>query len=388
MAEIHLHNEPKLHTRAQAEAEFTRALTRQIGYTAGAFNIQRMASIVEHFSDASAYQFELMGRLSPTSERSRELSAKYASDILSFATELGVISRIPSPAAPHLSRYILTDAGIAIRAARAVAPELELLVLEHLILENDADAYLRVLRILRDSTDASGDQMAEQFRKQIIEAREARFAWLQKAFPNKTVLSRLIKGSSHIHWLKVDKLGRILVDHPKVDFGRHHFVPRKSWAEELGHYTTGPKALTMSGLTFMTQGGALGELKTHWISPPAGCLSFLRIPAGGELLGPSAPTFDLLRPSALEEPPDEAMIQSAAAFLRDAFPHIRLFHARQAPIAPLKYFILQSELRLKRRFQSEKIVLAISKSFGEEFAFFSSRSGTLAYYQLRASPSV
>ncbi len=116
----------RVYTRPQVEAEFIHALTRQVGYTAGAYSIKRMADLVSLFDDANAYQFELVKRLTSVTTAAEQLTDKYATDVLNFAGELGIVAKLPSVGAPHLSRFVLSDAGIAIRAARASFPILRI----------------------------------------------------------------------------------------------------------------------------------------------------------------------------------------------------------------------------------------------------------------------
>ncbi|WP_174961830.1 hypothetical protein [Burkholderia ubonensis] len=346
-----------------------------------------MAGIVTLFDDASAYQFELTKRLTAVGPSGEPLTEKYAVDVLNFASELGIISKLPGASVPHLSKYVLTDAGVAIRAARAVDPELEQLILEHLILENDADAYLRALWLLASEPSKSSDNLATDFRDLIFATRQARFEWMQAIFPSKPVLMRLVKGgASQIHWLKANRLGLVDLERPSADFGRHHFSPRKSWATELGHYDSNTKSVTLGGRKFLEYAGWKGsQAANHWISPAIECLKFLRIPEGGVLYGEKAPTLDLLRPQAELCEPDENMISSTRKFLRDAFDHIRLVHARQALTSPVTYFLLAQERKDGKRYNKEALLQAVVRAYGKEIAFFSSRSGTLAYYQLRKS---
>ncbi len=377
----------RVYSRAQAESEFVHALTRQIGYTAGAYSVQRMAGIVAHFEDANAYQFELLKKLTSLGASAEPLTDKYATDVLNFAGELGIIAKLPGASAPHLSRYVLTDAGVAIRAARAIQPELERLVLEHLILENDADAYLRVLSLVGEIAPRSGDDLSAKFRDLISDMRLTRLAWLREAFPSKAVLTRLVRGGpSQVHWLKPNRLGVIELDNLSADFGRHHFTPRKTWAAELNHVDATGKGLSATGREFVSRAGWREESPgAHWIGPATECMASLRVSADGHLFGAAGPTIDLLRPESPLREPDQQLVEQTAEFLRMAFPHIRLVHARQALTSPVTYFLLHHERRFGERFDQQLLLQMVAKQHSKEFAFFSSRSGTLAYYQLRKS---
>jgi hypothetical protein len=377
-------------TRSQAEDELVHALTRQIGYTAGGFSILRMAGIVDLFSDASAYQFELVKRLRSVGSEDNSLSEKYATDLLSFASELGIMKKLPGATAPHLSRFAVTDAGVSLRAARAVLPSLGALVLEHLVLENDADAYLSILNLLADPDVANGQvDGGARFRELVVSMRHQRLAWLEQAFPTKALLLRIMKSGSHqVHWLKADGLGRISLDEPKADFGRHHFGPRKSWAVELGHFDASAKALTARGQNFLKLAHWSPASEKNWIAPPKECTAYLRVAANDKLRGPEGPAFDLLRPDLPAIVPPAEVVQRARDFLRTSFPHIQLVHARQAPTAVLNYFLLLLEQELGVRVDPEVVIREIAKESSDEFAFFSSRTGGLAYYQLRKRADV
>lgn len=376
----------RVFSRAQAEAEFVHAMTRQVGYTAGAYSIKRMAEIVAHFDDATAYQFELQKKLLAVGAEERQLTDKYATDILHFAGELGIIQKLQGASAPHLARYVLTDAGVAIRAAREINPKLEQLVLEHLVLENDADAYLRVLSLLQERASQRTDETVTEFRDQIMQMREARLSWIKSAFPTKPILMRLVKGGpSQIHWLKANRVGLVELDRLSNDFGRHHFSPRKSWATEMGHCSQDGRTIAERGLDLLKRSGwdGLNRAGQHWITPSQETLEYLRISSIHGLFGVDGPTLDLLRPKAEIEVPDAQLVELTADFLRRAFVHIRLFHARQAPTSPAIYLTVDYERTSGRRFNHTEVLAAVAKEYGHEFSFLSSRSGALAYYQLR-----
>ena len=176
------------------------------------------------------------------------------------------------------------------------------------------------------------------------------------------------------------------IERPSADFGRHHFTPRKTWAEELGHFDKDKKEVTDNGKNFLSNTGWDGSRASeHWISPSDDCRMFLRTPTGGALIGFKSPTLDLLRPQAEEVQPTKQLIEDAANFLRSVFDHIKLDHARQALTAPLTYFLLNKEIMDGKRYNIDNLLESIARTHRSEIAFFSSRSGKLAYYQLRKS---
>jgi hypothetical protein len=374
----------KVYTRSRAEQELVHALTRQIGYTTGAFSIKRMAGIVNEFRQASAYQFELVKALLARAS-SDSISEKYATEILNFAGELGIISKMAGTAAAHLSKYVLTDAGVALRASRAGYGRLETLVLEHLILENDADAYLTVLSAIAEDPDRSAADLAALFTEEVKLMRAKRLAWLETAFPTRAVLTRLLKdgAKSRVHWLKLDRLQRIEADEPGADFGRHHATPRKTWTVELGHCRSDSGCIAESGSDLLRRVQWPGRGGDSWIAPSPECLAFLKARPTQSLRGASAPTLDLLRIDADTKPPSDEIVAKAATFLRNTFEEIRLVHAHQAPTAALRYFAVLLEHEHSQRISVDEMLVLLAKQYAQDFAFLSSRMGPFAYYQLR-----
>jgi hypothetical protein len=365
-------------SREAAEAELLRALSRQIGYTTGAFSLLRMARLVSLFTDSTAYHFELVKLLQMNGlDSSEKLTEKYTGEILNFVSSLGILKRLPGTNSAHLTRYGLTDAGVAIRAAECF-PALKKLVLTDVVLENDADAYILTLRLLASSQpEARSDELAIAFRDGVTKMRKHRLEWCRSAFPNKTLLYRFI---DKVPWIKRTRLGELTIEEPKADFGRHHFSPRKRWAVELGHVT---ESNSMS-----TEGAALLSLfdtdpvSSMWLSPPPTVLTYLRI-NNTTLNGPHAPSIDLLRPPGTDQPPTKEIIEKVADFLESSFPYIRLVHARQASTAAARYFLNELERKAGFRISWDQTVRSVSQQYVGRFSFFSSRQGHTAYYQVR-----
>jgi hypothetical protein len=369
-------------SRAAAETALVKALTRQIGYTTGAYSIERMAKLVTLFSDATAYQFELV-RLLQTEplDFSENLSEKYATEILNFACSLGIFYRLPgTSAATHLARYGLTDAGVALRAA-AKFQALRPLVLTDLILENDADAYILALHLLSKATaDTKNDELAAEFRSCVYGMRAKRLEWLIAAFPNKTLLHRF---TDKISWIKRSTRGGLDVEEPKQDFGRHHWGPRKSWAQELGHCSASNQ-ISADGNALLSL-FKLHEPATIWLAPSPQVLDYLRIKNSHLLEGPREPVIDLLLPIGSPSSPSPDVVEQVACFLEESFIHIRLHHARQASTAAARYYLHLLEIQRGGRISWEETMRAINAQYASRFSFFSSRQGQLAYYQLRKS---
>ena len=366
-------------TRTTAENQLLRALSRQIGYTTGAYSIVRMAQLVSLFTDSTAYQFELVKILQEKGlDQDEALSPKYASEILNFATSLGILYRLPHAGGlAHLSRFGLTDAGIALRAS-STKPLLRQLVLTDLVLQNDADAYILTLQLL--AATASSEQLATRFLQHVTDMRVRRLRWLTSAFTNKTLLDRF---TARVFWIKKSRLGALEADKPKADFGRHHFGPRKSWAIQLGHFNEKDHLLTPTGSRLLSKFSPSSP-PAFWLSPPKEALDLLRLPVPTEFAGPPEPAIDLLRPSlGPEAPPTPHIISSIVSFLVESFPTIRLHHARQASIAAAQYYLRVLEQEVGCRTSWDETLKLVAQQHAELFSFFTNRQGHIAYYQLR-----
>lgn len=369
------------YTRTQAEHQLAHSLSRQIGYTTGAFSLKRMAKLVALFGNSYAYQFELVRELlSRGLGDSSKLHEDYALGVVDFATRLGIVSRQLSVGPTHLQRYVLTDHGIALRAAQPKYPDLEILVLESLVLENDADAYFNAIEILLGSEEAASLDAAAAFRNRIYRLRCERVEWLVNAIPNQTLNEKVI---TLLPWVKIDKRKNIVVRPIGIDFGRHHFFPRRQWAmEELMHWNAADSALTLRGKEIYQRISGI-NCKYKWIAPHPSVLKILQPKPGAFPNTVSAPCLDLLRPVGHEIEPSSRLINDVADFLEDTFPLIRLHHARQASTSAAFFYLRQRERELNQQFSWQSTIEAVSKIHRSRFSFFSSRESKLAHYQVR-----
>ena len=97
-------------TREDAERSLGRALSRHVGYTTGAFHLDRIFSVVEFFrTETSAYSAEI-GNALQSDEGGQALSPSYLQGIIDFASAFGLIERVSNREA-KLGRYAATELG-------------------------------------------------------------------------------------------------------------------------------------------------------------------------------------------------------------------------------------------------------------------------------------
>ena len=170
-------------SRAHHETKLAVSLSRHIGYTTGAFYINRIASIASEFQgQPSRYQFELTQYLmTEFSDGNRSVNEKYATEILNFAVSLGIIYRAAEGATPRVNRFAITPEGATIRSALSQEDEgLAKFALLGLVLESDSDTYALLLDILYESC-VSGQALYALFEERFRQLREDRIAWLSKS---------------------------------------------------------------------------------------------------------------------------------------------------------------------------------------------------------------
>ena len=376
-------------SREDLEADLAAALSRHIGYTTGAYRIERIASIVSEFpGKPSLYQFELLQYLMTHPKEGRQrIDEDYASQILNFATGLRIIAKVAEGPTPGVMRFALTPEGATIKSALTRdEKELAKFTLLGLVLESDCDAYALLLDIL-DNTAAPGTGLHSLFRERFQTLRRERAAWLEQAFPDRILRDRMV---SKVMWL-IKQAGQVKLRRElSNDFARHHVTPRLGWARWFGHLTTrkeGSNApvhvLTSTGCDLLH---VIRQQSTHytWLGPPTGTQEALRIKERHQLPGPCSPSWDLLRPKAESTSTSDVRIlaDQLSAFMHNHYDNLKLVHANQAAVQSVLPYLFLTERELGVRVPVE---LVLSTVFGTKssFALLSTRRTKYGYYQRR-----
>jgi hypothetical protein len=371
-------------SRSVYERQLAHALARHIGYTTGAFSLDRLADVSGLFPKASAYSFELVKHIQDRPLGSKPLTEGYATEVVNFCTALGLLERLETSGNAKLARFRLSSEALALRAATALEiTELRRLVLTALLVENDADGYgllLDLLDVGMTIKEREGQGLADRYLAQTKLFREERWQWLQRVFPQRVLQRRI---AEQIYWLRVPKQGEVVILEPKSDFGRHHSTPRKGWAESLAHASAHTHELTQGGKELLSR-LRRDAPRYRWVAPPKATFEALKIPAALVPRTPHGPAWDLLRPHSLESDQiPEPLVHEVARFMREAYPHLKLHHANQAPTAPVGMFVYVKERELGRRLSRRALLELVFREYASYFAPMSSRTEKLAFYLLR-----
>lgn len=376
-----------IQNRNYCEQALAKALSRHIGYTTGAYSIFRMANIVLAFKgEPSKYQFQLIEELKNRGlQSSGSIQEDYASEIPNFAVALGLLERIQGQGPPRLSRFKLSPAGLAYRAACELNLEpFKRFLLSRLAVDSDADTYVLLLEVLLALQDKPNySDYRSIFKDWTIEIRERRCAWINLAFSSSMIRERLVE---KIRWTKLNRAKEVIQkDEVKDNFVRHHASPRKGWAIELAHYNGKENRLTPDGIELVNRLRG-SRNRFFWIGPPEGCQEILRVPPEHLLEGPFAPSWSILRPMKTGEDWEviEKIAEMIASFMECAFPHLRMVHANQAPLDAIKLYIYYKESEFGIRLDTDALLRDILLKHSDKFAALSKRSGPLGYYQLRS----
>ena len=380
-------------SRSDLEAELAHALSRHIGYTAGAYYIDRIAGITSLFKHKpSLYQFELTQHLMGQPKRGKfQIDEPYAAQILNFAVGLRLVYRVThGTLGSRLSRIALTPMGATIRSALARKEyDVAKFVLVGLVLESDCDLYGLILDVLHERPLA-GAALHQTFRERFEILRRGRVEWLNTAFPNQTLRDRI---AAQTTWIP-PKLGRARRGgrHEPIskDFARHHVTPRLGWAEWFGHIEPSPTSSSTDAHTLTQSGvGLLRALRGSspsflWLGPPVGAQEALGIAKSNKRNGPWAPSWNLLRPPNAQTSDNHVrtIADQVAGFMDTHYDDLKLVHANQASMAsilPYLHFIERQEGYSVR----EDLVLKRIFGKGSLFNVLSTRSSPYGYYQLR-----
>jgi hypothetical protein len=379
-----------MNSRGQLEASLAHSLSRYIGYTTGAYGIERFVEILNLFSGKPfVYHFELVEQLKQQAlprKPEKQLTDKYSAGIVDFISALGLIrlalgARGPQ-VNPKLVKFELTEYGRSLRAACELGlDEYRIFLLEALLAEYDADIYCLVLEYYYSggSTD-----LKRYVKSRMREVRQYRIDWIEKTIPHKFLREKIIGGVSWIE--SASNFTQLTQADIPDSFLRHHVTPRNGWAREVGHIDSEAQRLTSRGKKYFER-FCVGGLYS-WIGPGAEVMEKLKIsemPQGGVVGSP----HDLIRgevklcrsPSSV---PSEAELIEVADYMVNGFSFMKLASANQASIGNVQLYLNFIESRTGRTFNLTEVMERLIKSNSHLFAAVSSRNARLGYYQLRS----
>ena len=362
--------------RDTCERELGKALSRHIGYTTGAFDLDRLVQIASYCAGrAAVFGVELINLLI---ERYK-VTKHYASGILDFAVALGLLARVDRTG--RLGKFTLTNIGRTVTAAETLGLNgFRDFLLNYCILEADSDIYMLTLEAVGKGGAKRKRRLFDEFQSRTNELRHLRLDWLHEVLQHPQLVRRV---AVHIEWLHVPDsyLGRSLsIETAGDDFARHHVSPRTGWGTRLGHLDEDGMLTSVGSRLLDTIRD--GTDQYFWIGPTQGCCNALRLPPES-LPSPLGPTWDLLRPRGAAVAPPRSLITEVVAFMLEAYPTIRLAHSNQADLEAVVPFVYYCEREHGLRVERNRLFTTIFTEYREVFAPLSKRSIVLGHYQVR-----
>lgn len=333
--------------RDELEADLARSLSRYIGYTTGAYSLDRIVSTLTPFTETpSAYTAEVIDYLSAVfgeeeadTKAAKKPSPEYLEEVLNFATSMGILENVSDRQA-RLRRVAPTQIGRSLMGVASLKdPEFYQFYLSKVVLLSDADAIVPVL--LCAEATRSGEELRSYYVSFHMKLRERRLQWLIEAFPETVLRSRI---ADQISWLKSDKSGRAAykIAPLTANSARHHVTPRQGWLRQLGMVHEENSQLTQFGFDIID---ALTDHREYfWLGPPEGTEEGLHIPADVRNGGPNEDTFKLRKVTRLPESDElEAVVDDTAKIMMSAYSQAKLVFAPQASLQiPIQYIYFRA----------------------------------------------
>lgn len=320
--------------REAAESSVAHALSRHVGYTSGAFDLNRIFGVLDFFSDRpSAYLEEIVGDL--ITRQGDKASHSYLSDVISFSSSFGLVSAV-SGRESKLSRYAATELGRSVLGCNSLSDAgFANFFRTYIVMSADADFLVPLMQHI---AEGNPEPIIECFCRFTKDLRETRYRWLIESVPQPVLLERI---ASRIAWLKKGGRSRTpyAIDLPTMNTARHHVRPRLGWLADLGLADPKKAVLTHFGDDILRS--IMPGLGSYfWIAPEKTVMETLA------LVHPShSAREDDLGIGKNSKLPDteemDSLVSDVSAVMKIAFERSRLVHADQAslrlPIAYIQY---------------------------------------------------
>lgn len=331
-----------LANRADSELALSRALSRHIGHTTAAYDLDRILSVLVFFHNRpSAYKEEIVGFLSERgldNDAQEDASSEYLDGIVAFARALGIIQQTSSRDL-RLQKYAPTEQGRSLLAAQMVgSAEFAAFYAARVAFLADADSLVALLTYYHDRPSES---LLDFYVAFFLDIREQRYAWLRAAFAEPVLFARI---AQHLGWLRLPTRGSsgARIEPFTHNTARHHSTPRKGWLASFGMLDRDADRLTLFGMRALSSLRQQGRY--FWLGPPCGVQEALRVALESQRLGPFEDEFNFTGDQPLaSEAQTAALSGSVAELMRAGFPHAKLIHAKQASLQlPVEFIIYRS----------------------------------------------
>ena len=360
------------------------ALSRHIGYTTGAYHLQRIVSILQIFHHTpSAYITELMeiaqrygSQSGDILEERNLLRPQYLEEVVNFAEAMSLVRTVSQKTA-RLRRLAPTETGRALMGAEVSGDDgFFSFLLTKIVLFADADAMFPVMDFYSRSQNVSRDEYYLGFQTSL---RQRRALWLETAFPEPLLLDRIV---SNIPWLsiKVSREGRLRISDLALKTAKHHSRPRTGWLRRLGLLETETMQLTEFGRS--VHRALIGDGEFFWLGPHRSTQRNLGIAPNVHMCGPFEDTFDPV--SSLTGPVqrvNDVLVEDTASVMRSGYSATKLIHASQATLRlPIEY-VLYRRISDQIDYEWSEIIGRVFDRYRDEFVRFSPKRGQIGFFR-------
>ena len=373
------------HSRAEQERSLAKALSRYIGYTTGAYDLDRIFGILFAFvSKPSAYEIEIIESLRShrdvsSVDQADRTTEDYLAEAIRFATSLGIVE-VVSDHHTKVKRYAPTQVGRSVMGASILKNRgFYQYYRTKLVLEADADAILPVL--LLSQTDDSSSARFAKYRSFHGELRKRRIEWLQKAFPDGRLLARIV---NHLPWIRRRQVGLrgLVIETLSENTARHHVTPRLTWIAQLGLCTIPGGHLTRLGTRVLSS--LMSSQQYFWLGPSIGVQEGLRIP--DEVIRRDV-TEDMLffveSPSHPSLSSIDKLVEDTAEIMEGSYEAAKLIYAPQASLRlPIEYIAYRSYCD-NTLYEWPDVLSRLFRRFRPRIERLSARKGPVGFYKVR-----
>ncbi len=364
--------------RTTLEKSLVRALSRTIGYTTGAYDLDRIVSVLDALKDkASVYEPEIVDILK---QRDSELTTSYLSSVLEFASAFGLI-QLSSGRDARLQKVAASELGRSLNGARHARDKAFYdYFLAKVVFLADADSLVAILLSFKDGKPKSLKDTYSEYIDFLQELRTKRLDWLKQIMPERVIRERI---EERVPWLKKskDRLEPFKIEKLTQNTARHHTLPKRGWLKSLGMLSD-EDALTDVGQKVLQN--LMGQSGYFWIAPRRGTQERLGIPR--TQIKEDVCEDDLI--FAPDLPPASAVeVQEMAEDLYNVmvrgFPHAKLIHAPQASlILPIEYINFRS-IEDGMRYSAEQVLREVFQKNKSSLDRMSAFRGNVGFYRVK-----
>ncbi|MDE0028395.1 MAG: hypothetical protein OXU42_03200 [Deltaproteobacteria bacterium] len=366
------------------EQDLARALSRHIGYTTGAYYLERIVSTLSAFDDApSAYITELVEKarlaVSPreaSGGNTKALSQEYLEEVINFAEAMGLLETV-SPKQAQVRRFAPTEVGRTLLGAKGSEDESFFhYYLTKTVLFADSDALFPVIDFFSRARSESLHAHYLAF-QQGLRARRAK--WLLEAFPEQLLFKRI---ALNVPWLRDPQRGepRPRIEELSVKTAKHHTTPRHGWLSQLGLLDAESKALTPFGAA--TRRSLTPDGHYFWLGPKQTTQRDLGISLEQRLPGPFEDTYGMAAEYAAPTNAEiDQLIADTVHIMKRGYKSVKLIHAAQAtlllPIEYIKYRMFADG----RSYRWAEVLSALFPRYRVDFERLSAKRGQIGFYK-------